>query len=152
MNTYTHNTHILIILWHHILLPHLRGHHLHNLLHIICHSIPLQERVIRYPSADPSQLHSSDTLTHSAHCKVAYYNSKFSRSPLQRHVRSIKINHVPYILHPHLVNGRGALSPWLWRCKMSVGKVRGKTFVKLMESAFLCMGQKCGEAVNGLAV
>ena len=35
---------------------------------------------------------------------------------------------------------------------MSVGKVRGKTFVKLMESAFLCMGQKCGEAVNGLAV
>ena len=27
--------------------------------------------------------------------------------------------------------GRGALSAWLWRCRMSVGEVRGKTFVKL---------------------
>ena len=30
--------------------------------------------------------------------------------------------------------GRGALSAWLWRCRMSVGEVRGKTFVKLMEA------------------
>ena len=30
--------------------------------------------------------------------------------------------------------GRGALSVWLWRCRMSVGEVRGKTFVKLMEA------------------
>ena len=36
--------------------------------------------------------------------------------------------------------GRGALSAWLWRCRMSVREVRGKTFVKLM-------GQKCGEVV-----
>ena len=30
--------------------------------------------------------------------------------------------------------GRGALSAWLWRCRMSMGEVRGKTFVKLMEA------------------
>ena len=30
--------------------------------------------------------------------------------------------------------GRGALSAWLWRCRMSVGEVRGKTFVKFMEA------------------
>ena len=30
--------------------------------------------------------------------------------------------------------GRIALSAWLWRCRMSVEEVRGKTFVKLMEA------------------
>ena len=30
--------------------------------------------------------------------------------------------------------GRGALSAWLCRCRISVGEVRGKTFVKLMEA------------------
>ena len=30
--------------------------------------------------------------------------------------------------------GRGALSAWQWRCRVSVKEVRGKTFVKLMEA------------------
>ena len=32
------------------------------------------------------------------------------------------------------LTGRGALSAWLWRCRMSVGEVRGQTFGKLMEA------------------
>ena len=30
--------------------------------------------------------------------------------------------------------GRGALSVWLWRCRVSVGEVKGRTFVKLLEA------------------
>ena len=30
--------------------------------------------------------------------------------------------------------GRGALSAWQWRCKVNMGEVRGKTFVKPMEA------------------
>ena len=44
--------------------------------------------------------------------------------------------------------GRGALSAWLWRCRVSVGEVRGKTFVKLMEalveSALMYGAEVCG--------
>ena len=38
------------------------------------------------------------------------------------------------IVRERATAGRGALSAWLWRCRMSVGEVRGKTFVKLMEA------------------
>ena len=43
-------------------------------------------------------------------------------------------------------SGRGALSAWLWRCR--VGEVRGKTFVKLME-ALVESALMCGAEVWG---
>ena len=49
--------------------------------------------------------------------------------------------------------GRGVLSAWLWRCRVRVGEVRGKTFVKLVDTSVesaLMYGQKCGEAASGL--
>ena len=30
--------------------------------------------------------------------------------------------------------GRGALGAWIWRCRVSVGEVKGRTFVKLLEA------------------
>ena len=46
----------------------------------------------------------------------------------------------------HLTGRRlgGALSAWLWRGRMSMGEVRGKTFVKLIEALVV----KCRVAVH----
>ncbi len=51
---------------------------------------------------------------------------------------------VAYLVNEHMdcremvrersTGGKGALSAWLWRCRVSVGGVRGKTFIKLMEA------------------
>ena len=32
------------------------------------------------------------------------------------------------------MTGRGAQSAWLWRYRVSVGEVKGRTFVKLLEA------------------
>ena len=42
----------------------------------------------------------------------------------------------------------GALSAWLWRCRVSVGEVKGRTFVKPWLGQYYCMEQKCGDAAG----
>ena len=57
------------------------------------------------------------------------------------------------VVRERAMTGRGALSAWLWRCRVSMGEVRGKTFIKIMEAlvkSALLYGAEVWEAVSGL--